>query len=78
MQHDVPVTIELDHAAADSHRILGGSFQVEVIAPDIIFGEGPIWDRQEKRLSFVDIVGEAIGRVKPGGKPGASRTPVRR
>jgi gluconolactonase len=66
MHADSPVTIELDNAAPDAARILGSTFEVDVIAPNIIFGEGPIWDRQEKRLSFVDIVGDAIWRVKPG------------
>jgi gluconolactonase len=69
MQHNAPVTIELDNAAPDAERVLGSTFKVDVIAPNIIFGEGPIWDKQEKRLSFVDIVGDAIWRVKPGEKP---------
>jgi gluconolactonase len=69
MHSDSPVTIELDNAAPDAERILGSTFEVDVIAPNIIFGEGPIWDRTDKRLSFVDIVGDAIWRVKPGSTP---------
>jgi gluconolactonase len=63
------VKIELDNATPDAERVLGSRFEVDVIAPGIIFGEGPIWDKQEKRLSFVDIVGDSIWQWKPGGKP---------
>jgi gluconolactonase len=68
MHSDIPVTIELDHASPDAERILGSRFEVEEIAPNIIFGEGPIWDHREKRLNFVDIVGDTIYRVIPGAK----------
>lgn len=34
------VTIELDNAAPDAERVLGKKFDVDVIAPGIIFGEG--------------------------------------
>jgi gluconolactonase len=67
--HDSEVKVELDTAAPDAGRVLGSKFDVDVIAPNIIFGEGPIWDAQEKHLSFVDIIGDTIWRWKPGGKP---------
>lgn len=69
MHGPTAVKIELDNAAPDAERILGSTFDVDVIAPNIIFGEGPIWDKREKRLSFVDIVGDSIWQWKPGGKP---------
>ena len=68
MQGPSEVKVELDNAAPDAERVLGKSFEVELIAPNIIFGEGPIWDRQAKALSFTDIIGDAIWRWKPGGK----------
>lgn len=69
------VKIELDNAAPDAERVLGSTFEVEEIAPNIIFGEGPIWDKQEKRLSFVDIIGDTIWQWKPGGKAEPIMTP---
>src|ERR1044071_1257444 len=68
MHEATPVTVELDMAAPDCARVLGSKFEVELIAPDIIFGEGPIGDKQAKHLSFVDIIGDTIWRWKPGGK----------
>ena len=75
MHSDSPVTIELDHASPDATRILGSRFEVDMIAPDIIFGEGPIWDHAEKRLNFTDIVGDTIYRVKPGERADAIMKP---
>jgi gluconolactonase len=62
------VSITLDNAAADGERVLGSTFTPEVIAENIIFGEGPIWDKQGGQLFFVDICGDAIYKWKPGGK----------
>ncbi len=72
MQGPSEVTIELDNAAPDAERVLGKKFDVDVIAPGIIFGEGPIWDHANKQLSFVDIVGDSIWSGSPAVKPSAS------
>jgi gluconolactonase len=36
------------------------------IVQGLIFGEGPVWNRREKRLYFVDIVGDKVLRWSPG------------
>lgn len=69
MHESSAVTVELDMAAPDAERVLGSTFDVDVIARDIIFGEGPVWDRQGDQLYFVDIVGDTIWKWKPGGEP---------
>ena len=62
------VKIEMDMAAPDAERVLGKKFDVEMIAPDVIFGEGPVWDKRTKALYFIDICGDTIWKWKPGGK----------
>lgn len=62
------VRIEMDMAAPDAQRVLGSKFDVEIVAPGVIFGEGPVWDTRTKALYFTDICGNAVYRWKPGGK----------
>ena len=68
MHGSAEVTITLDMAAPDAERVLGSHFEVDTIAPDIVFGEGPVWDRQGSQLYFTDICGDAIYRWRPGGE----------
>ncbi len=42
------VKVEMDMAAPDAERVLGRMFDVEIIAPGVIFGEGPVWDTRTK------------------------------
>ena len=62
------VKIAMDMAAPDAERVLGKTFDVELIAPGVIFGEGPVWDKRTKALYFTDICGDTIYKWKPGGK----------
>ena len=62
------VRIEMDMAARDAERVLGTKFEVEVIAPNVIFGEGPVWDKRTQHLYFTDICGSTIYKWKRGGK----------
>jgi len=72
MHESGEVNITLDLAAVDAERVLGSTFEPEVIADDVIFGEGPIWDKQSGQLFFVDICGDTIYKWKPGSTHEAS------
>ena len=39
---------------------------LDCVAQGISFGEGPVWDRREQCLYFVDIIGSRIWKYKPG------------
>ena len=57
--------VEVDKVASGAERIAGKPM-LEVIATDIIFGEGPVWDARTKHLFFTDICGDTIWKWKPG------------
>jgi gluconolactonase len=59
--------IELDMAAPGAERCIGRDLKVELIAPNIVFGEGPVWNRRTKEFLFTDICGDAIWKWKPDG-----------
>ena len=61
------LTIEVDLLAPEAERIVGKSPPLDVIARDIIFGEGPVWDARNRQLFFTDIIGDTIWRWKPRG-----------
>jgi gluconolactonase len=58
--------IEIDMLAAGAERIVGKNPPLDVIAQDIIFGEGPVWDARNKQLFFTDIIGDTVWKWKPG------------
>jgi gluconolactonase len=72
------VTIELDMAAPGAERVLGRRFEVDVIAKDVIFGEGPVWERRSKTLWFTDIIGDTIWKWKPNARAEAVLKPSRK
>ena len=61
--------------APGGERIVGKNPPLDIIARDIIFGEGPVWDAHGKQLYFIDICGDTIWKWKPGGKPEAVLKP---
>ena len=64
------VKIEIDTLSPAGERIFGRkNLEADIIAPDVIFGEGPIWDKRTGQLFYVDICGDSIWKWKPGGKP---------
>ena len=58
--------IEIDLLAPGAERIVGKNPPLDIIARDIIFGEGPVWDARGKQLYFTDIIGDTIWKWKPG------------
>ena len=59
--------IEIDLLAPGGERIVGKNPPLDIIARDIIFGEGPVWDARGKQLYFTDIIGDTIWKWKPKG-----------
>lgn len=47
-------------------RIVPEHGELDEIAQGMMFGEGPVWDRRNGQLLFVDIIGDTIWRWKPG------------
>lgn len=60
------VHIEVDMMAPGAERIIDKNPPLEIIARDIVFGEGPVWDQHRKSLFFTDICGDAIYQWRPG------------
>jgi len=66
---------EVDMLAPGAERIVGTNLPLDIIARDVIFGEGPVWDARNKQLFFTDIIGDTIWKWKPGGKQEAILKP---
>ena len=64
--------IEIDLLAPRAERIVGEHPPLDIIARDILFGEGPVWDARNQQFFFTDIIGDIIWKWKPG----AGLTPV--
>lgn len=59
------LTVEIDMLAPGVERIVGEHPPLDIIARDITFGEGPVWDGRDKQLFFTDIIGDTIWKWKP-------------
>ena len=57
--------IEVDMLAPGAERIIGKDPALEVIARNIIFGEGPVWDAANRQFFFTDIIGDTIWKWRP-------------
>jgi gluconolactonase len=58
--------IEVDMAAPGFERIVPRSSELDVIANDLLFGEGPVWNKRTGEFFWVDIIGDAIWKWKRG------------
>ena len=58
--------MDIDLAAPGFDRITGKSPPLDQIAHGLTFGEGPVWDRREKRFLWTDIIGDTIYAWTPG------------
>ncbi|HWI14197.1 MAG TPA: SMP-30/gluconolactonase/LRE family protein, partial [Burkholderiales bacterium] len=59
------LNIEVDMCAPGWERIVDASPRIDVVAHDIIFGEGPVWDARANALYFTDIIGDTIWKWSP-------------
>jgi gluconolactonase len=59
--------VEVDMLAPGGERLVGKNPPLDIIARDIIFGEGPVWDAPGKQLYFTDIIGDTIWKWKQKG-----------
>ena len=59
--------VEVDMLTPEGERIVGKNPTLDIIARDITFGEGPVWDNRRKELIFVDIIGDTIWKWKRNG-----------
>src|SRR5919106_6708937 len=55
--------------ARGSERIVDDDLPLEIIARDVIFGEGPVWDARNRQLLYTDIIGDTIWRWTPQSAP---------
>jgi gluconolactonase len=47
-------------------RVVDPEARLDSIVQNLAFGEGPVWDRRQKLLYFVDIIGSTIWKWTPG------------
>ena len=59
--------MEFDMAAPGFERMLPRETELEVIAHDLYFGEGPVWNRRTGEFFWVDIIGDTIWKRTPSG-----------
>ncbi len=57
--------VEVDLLTSAGERVVGKNHPLDIIARDIIFGEGPVWDARNKQLFFTDIIGDTIWKWSP-------------
>jgi gluconolactonase len=48
------------------NRIVEPEASLDIVAHDLVFGEGPVWDVRAKALYFVEIIGNTIWKWTPG------------
>ena len=58
--------MEYDQSAPGFDRIVAPGGELEIVANDVSFGEGPVWNKRTGELFYVSIVGDAIWKYKPG------------
>ncbi len=58
--------MEFDMAVPGFERIVAPETEFEVIAHDVLFGEGPVWNKRAGALFYTDIIGDTIWKWTPG------------
>jgi len=52
--------LDIDLATPGLARIVGSDPRLDTIAHGLYFGEGPVWDRRNKRFLWTYIIGDTI------------------
>ena len=58
--------MDIDLATSGLERIVGSDPPLDTIAHGLYFGEGPVWDRRNRRFLWTDIIGDTIWQWTPG------------
>jgi gluconolactonase len=58
--------MEFDMAAPGFERLVPRDSALGVVAHDLQFGEGPVWNRRTNEMYWVDIIGDSIWKWKEG------------
>src|SRR5437868_6984750 len=58
--------MDVDMAAPGFERIVSPDAKLAIIAHGIYFGEGPVWDKRQGCILYVDIIGDTIWKWTPG------------
>jgi gluconolactonase len=58
--------LDIDVVAPGFERLFDSHPPLDLIAQNLMFGEGPVWDRRTQQLYWVDIIGNAVWKWKPG------------
>jgi gluconolactonase len=59
---------DFDMTAPGFERIGLPDSELDVVANDLLFGEGPVWNKRTGEFYWVDIIGDTIWKWKPGGE----------
>ena len=58
--------MDMDRVAPGLERLVDRDAPLDRISYGTTFAEGPVWDRRNKQLFWVDIIGNTIWKWKPG------------
>ena len=58
--------MDIDWATPGLEAVIDRRAPLDRIVQGLSFGEGPVWDRRNQQLFFVDIIGNTIWKWKPG------------
>ena len=58
--------MDIDHATPALFRLVDEDPPLDCIAQGMSFGEGPVWDKRNGLLYWVDIIGNTLWRWRPG------------
>jgi sugar lactone lactonase YvrE len=56
--------MEVDMVSPGFDKIVPPDSKLEVIANDLLFGEGPVWNSKTGEFFWVDIIGDTIWKYK--------------
>jgi gluconolactonase len=63
---ELAAMLEIDMTVPGIDRLVSHDAPLDLIANDLLFGEGPLWNTRSRAFYFVDIIGDTIWRWTPG------------